>query len=78
MFFWFYYILRFLFSHSKKGILEGNTMLMVHCYMVQDMEMMIRTSKEFNFSIKAFHHALEAWKIPTILKSLFLSLISLT
>lgn len=45
-------------------------MLMVHCYMVHDMEMMIRTSKEFNFTIKAFHHALEAWKIPTLLKSM--------
>ncbi len=30
--------------------------------------MMVRTSKEFNFSIAAFHHALEAWKIPEILR----------
>jgi imidazolonepropionase-like amidohydrolase len=29
--------------------------------------MMVRTSKEFNFRINAFHHALEAWKIPEML-----------
>jgi hypothetical protein len=29
--------------------------------------MMIRVSKEFNFKIAAFHHALEAWKIPKVL-----------
>lgn len=50
------------------GIMNNDLMLMVHCYMVHDFEMVIRTSKEFNFTIKAFHHALEAWKIPAILK----------
>lgn len=32
------------------------------------MEMMIRLSKEFGFSITTFHHALEAYKIPDILR----------
>ena len=31
------------------------------------MEMMIRNSHEFGFKINAFHHALEAWKIPSLL-----------
>jgi imidazolonepropionase-like amidohydrolase len=39
---------------------------------VEDMEMMIRISKEFDFSITTFHHALEAYKIPEILKENFI------
>jgi len=31
--------------------------------------MAIRVSKEFGYSINAFHHALEAYKIPQIIKS---------
>jgi len=49
------------------AIINGGV-LNVHCYRVEDMEMMIRTSQEFGFKIAAFHHALEAWKIPDILK----------
>lgn len=54
------------------SILNGEAILNVHCYEVDgrlldsygvnyyiDLEMMIRTSKEFNFQIAAFHHALE-------------------
>lgn len=36
--------------------------------MKKDIEMMVRTSKEFNFSIAAFHHALEAYRIPEALR----------
>jgi hypothetical protein len=55
------------------AILNGDALLMVHCYMVHDLEMMVRTSKEFGFNITAFHHALEAWKIPQLLKGKFLN-----
>ncbi|EFC48278.1 amidohydrolase family protein [Naegleria gruberi] len=51
------------------GLLRGvNITLNVHCYEVQDLEMMIRLSKEFGFKISAFHHALEAYKIADILE----------
>jgi len=50
------------------SLLNHRVYLMVHCYKVQDLEMMMRTADEFNFSIAAFHHALEAWKIPELLK----------
>ena len=30
--------------------------------------MIVRLSKEFNFTISAFHHALEAWRVPELLK----------
>jgi len=49
------------------SLLTSNVYLNVHCYKVEDMEMMIRTSHEFNFRIAAFHHGLEAWMIPELL-----------
>ena len=51
----------------KVAVLSGKANLNVHCYMVQDLEMIMRTSKEFNFTVKAFHHALEAWKIAPVI-----------
>jgi imidazolonepropionase-like amidohydrolase len=42
--------------------------LNIHCYETHDIEAMVRHSNEFNFSISAFHHAMEAYKIPTILR----------
>jgi imidazolonepropionase-like amidohydrolase len=49
------------------ALLNGEINLNVHCYTVQDMEMVIRTAAEFNITINAFHHALEAWKMPEII-----------
>lgn len=50
------------------SILSDQALLNVHCYKVEDMQMVIRLSHEFNFSIAAFHHAHEAWKIADLLK----------
>ncbi|KAI8883855.1 composite domain of metallo-dependent hydrolase [Backusella circina FSU 941] len=50
------------------GLLRGNVKLNVHCYETHDIEAMVRHSNEFNFSISAFHHAMEAYKIPAILR----------
>eukprot|EP01119_Soliformovum_irregulare_P019141 TRINITY_DN6005_c0_g3_i1.p1 TRINITY_DN6005_c0_g3~~TRINITY_DN6005_c0_g3_i1.p1 ORF type:complete len:897 (+),score=188.82 TRINITY_DN6005_c0_g3_i1:43-2691(+) len=46
------------------ALLRGEARLNVHAYQVHDFEMLIRLSKEFQFSIAAFHHSLEAWKVP--------------
>ncbi|KAJ3124782.1 hypothetical protein HK098_000873 [Nowakowskiella sp. JEL0407] len=53
---------------SLAALLRGDVLLQNHCYEPTDMEMQIRNSKEFNFTISAFHHAVEAWMIPQILK----------
>ncbi|KAL6063889.1 Composite domain of metallo-dependent hydrolase [Balamuthia mandrillaris] len=50
-------------------LLRGNVRLNVHCYQVQDLEMMVRLAAEFSFNISAFHHGLEAYKVPHVLKS---------
>ena len=46
-----------------QDLLQGMASLNVHCYQTHDMEMVIRLADEFNFTISAFHHALEAYKL---------------
>ncbi|KAI9269294.1 hypothetical protein BDA99DRAFT_461129 [Phascolomyces articulosus] len=53
---------------SLVALLRGDVLLNVHCYETHDIEAMIRHSIEFNFTISAFHHALDAYLIPDIIK----------
>ncbi|KAF9364872.1 hypothetical protein BGX34_000099 [Mortierella sp. NVP85] len=53
---------------SLVGILRGDVRLNIHCYETHDIEAMVRHSNEFKFKIAAFHHALDAYRIPDILK----------
>jgi hypothetical protein len=53
---------------SLVSLLRGEVLLNVHCYETHDIEAMIRHSLEFNFTISAFHHALDAYRIPDILR----------
>lgn len=53
---------------SLTALLRGHVKLNIHCYETHDIEAMVRHSLEFNFNISAFHHALEAYRIPSILK----------
>ncbi|KAI8972131.1 hypothetical protein BDB01DRAFT_750183 [Pilobolus umbonatus] len=50
------------------SLLRGQVKLNIHCYEKQDMETMLRHSKEFGFQINSFHHAIEAYQIPELLK----------
>jgi imidazolonepropionase-like amidohydrolase len=53
---------------SLTALLRGQVKLNIHCYETHDIEAMIRHANEFNFNVSSFHHALEAYKIPAILK----------
>lgn len=53
---------------SLVALLRGDVRLNVHCYETHDLEAMIRHSHEFNFNISAFHHALDAYLVPDIIK----------
>ncbi|KAF7730093.1 hypothetical protein EC973_003039 [Apophysomyces ossiformis] len=53
---------------SLVALLRGEVLLNIHCYETHDLEAMVRHSLEFNFTIAAFHHALDAYRIPDILK----------
>jgi imidazolonepropionase-like amidohydrolase len=49
------------------GVLEGKIRAHVHCYTADDMAVMLSVAREFEFPIAAFHHAVEAYKIPDLL-----------
>jgi cytosine/adenosine deaminase-related metal-dependent hydrolase len=53
---------------SSIAMLRGQVGVNVHCYESEDFWDMIKHSKEFGFRIQAFHHALEAWEVPEMIK----------
>jgi imidazolonepropionase-like amidohydrolase len=53
---------------STVAMLRGRVAMHNHCYEPEDMETMLRISHEFGFRVRAFHHAIEAWQVPEMLK----------
>jgi imidazolonepropionase-like amidohydrolase len=49
------------------AVLDGKVLVEVHCYRADDLRQMIAVADEFGFSIRAFHHALEAYKVRDLL-----------
>ena len=49
------------------GVLEGEILVHNHCYRADEMAVMIDVAEEFGYEIAAFHHAVEAYKIPDLL-----------
>ncbi|KAF9979040.1 hypothetical protein BGZ73_007142 [Actinomortierella ambigua] len=53
---------------SLVGVLRDDVRLNIHCYETHDIEAMVRHSNEYKFKITAFHHALDAYRVPEILR----------
>jgi imidazolonepropionase-like amidohydrolase len=51
------------------GILAGDVHIHMHCYRADDMATMLSVAREFGFHIAAFHHTVEGYKIPELLKA---------
>jgi imidazolonepropionase-like amidohydrolase len=49
------------------GVLNGEILVHNHCYRADEMSIMIDIAKEFGYTIAAFHHAVEAYKIGDLL-----------
>ncbi|HET7697112.1 MAG TPA: amidohydrolase family protein [Vicinamibacterales bacterium] len=49
------------------GVLDGEIRVQNHCYRADEMATMIDISREFNFKIASFHHAVEAYKVRDLL-----------
>ena len=49
------------------GVLDGSISVQNHCYRADEMAVMIDIAEEFGYSIRAFHHATEAYKIADML-----------
>ncbi len=52
---------------SLVGVLRGDILPQVHCYRADDMISMLQLADEFDFKIRSFHHATDAYKIRDIL-----------
>ena len=49
------------------GVLTGDVLVHIHCYRADDMLSMLQVAEEFDFEVRSFHHALEAYKIADVL-----------
>jgi imidazolonepropionase-like amidohydrolase len=49
------------------GVLKGEILVQNHCYRADEMQLMIDMSHEFGYRIRAFHHAIEAYKLRDVL-----------
>jgi imidazolonepropionase-like amidohydrolase len=45
-------------------VLRGKLLVQIHCYRADEFLTEITIAKEFGYHIRAFHHALEAYKVP--------------
>jgi imidazolonepropionase-like amidohydrolase len=45
-------------------VLRGKLMVQIHCYRADEFLTEIAMAKEFGYHIRAFHHALDAYKVP--------------
>lgn len=50
-------------------VLRGNILVHNHCYRADEMAQMLDIAKEFGYQVRAFHHAVEAYKIAELLKA---------
>lgn len=50
------------------GVLDGEILVHNHCYRADEMANMLDMGREFGFEIASFHHAVEAYKIPDLLR----------
>lgn len=52
---------------TLSGVLNGDILVQWHCYRADEMALAIEIANEFDFQIAAFHHGVEAYKIPDLL-----------
>jgi imidazolonepropionase-like amidohydrolase len=54
-------------NETLAEVLRGNILVHNHCYRADEMAQMLDLAREFGFSIRSFHHAVEAYKIADLL-----------
>lgn len=50
------------------GVLDGEILVHNHCYRADEMAVMFDIAEEFGYRISSFHHAVEAYKVPELLR----------
>ena len=54
-------------NETLAGVLRGQILVQNHCYRADEMVQMLDLAREFGFKIRAFHHAVESYKIADLL-----------
>jgi imidazolonepropionase-like amidohydrolase len=54
---------------TLRGVLHGEILVQNHCYRADEMAQVLDMAREFGYHVTAFHHAVEAYKIPDLLKA---------
>jgi imidazolonepropionase-like amidohydrolase len=54
-------------KETLAGVLRGEILVHNHCYRADEMAQMLDLGREFGFTIRSFHHAVEAYKIADLL-----------
>lgn len=54
-------------NETLAEVLRGNISVQNHCYRADEMAQMLDLAKEFGFTIRSFHHGVEAYKIADLL-----------
>ncbi len=54
-------------NETLARVLSGATLVQIHCYKASDMAQLIAIADELGFTIRSFHHALDAYKIRDLL-----------
>ncbi|HET9426339.1 MAG TPA: amidohydrolase [Gemmatimonadaceae bacterium] len=54
-------------NETLADVLRGNILVHNHCYRADEMMQMIDIAKEFGYSIRSFHHGVEAYKVADVL-----------
>lgn len=52
---------------TLSGVLNGDILVQNHCYRADEMAVMLDIGQEFGYKTRAFHHAVEAYKIADLL-----------
>lgn len=62
------YLPQEIFWEALGAALRGQVHINTHCYTIPDLEAMVDHTNEFEFPIRAFHHAHQTYLVPEILK----------
>ena len=58
---------RDLMLETLSRVLDGEILVHIHCYRADEMLLQLKLAKEFGYSVRSFHHAVEAYKIRDVL-----------
>jgi hypothetical protein len=54
-------------NETLAEVLRGNILVHNHCYRADEMAQMIDIAREFGYTIRSFHHGVEAYKVADLL-----------